>query len=83
MNIFVGNLPFSAGEEELRQLFAQYGDVTKADIITDRFTGKSRGFGFIEMPSRDDAMAAIENLNGHDFEGRSLTVNEAKPKAPR
>lgn len=83
MNIYVGNLPFTATEDELQQLFAQYGDVTSANIIKDRFSGESRGFGFVEMPSREDAMAAIEGLNGQDFHGRSLTVNEAKPKAPR
>lgn len=80
MNIYVGNLAFSVTDEDLRQLFAGHGDVASANVIKDRFSGESRGFGFIEMPSRDDAMAAIEALNGTDLKGRSITVNEAKPK---
>lgn len=83
MNIYVGNLPFGATDDDLQQLFAAYGDVTSANVIKDRFSGESRGFGFVEMPSREDAMAAIEALNGTDFKGRSVTVNEAKPKSPR
>ena len=83
MNIYVGNLPFGATDDDLQQLFAAHGDVSSANVIKDRFSGESRGFGFVEMPSREDAMAAIEALNGTDFKGRSLTVNEAKPKAPR
>jgi RNA recognition motif-containing protein len=80
MNIYVGNLPFGVTDDDLQQLFGAYGDVTSANVIKDRFSGESRGFGFIEMPSREDAMAAIEGLNGTDFKGRSITVNEAKPK---
>lgn len=83
MNIYVGNLAFAVGDDELQQLFGAYGDVTSANVIKDRFSGESRGFGFVEMPSREDAMAAIEALNGTDFKGRSITVNEAKPKAPK
>lgn len=83
MNIYVGNLPFGVADDDLQQLFAAYGDVTSANVIKDRFSGESRGFGFVEMPSREDAMAAIEALNGTDFKGRSITVNEAKPKTPR
>ncbi len=83
MNIYVGNLAFGVADEELQELFAAHGDVTSANVIKDRFSGESRGFGFVEMPSRDDAMAAIEALNGTDLKGRSITVNEAKPKAPR
>jgi len=83
MNIYVGNLAFAVTDDDLRQLFTAHGDVTSANVIKDRFSGESRGFGFVEMPSRDDAMAAIEALNGTDFKGRSITVNEAKPKAPR
>ena len=83
MNIYVGNLPFGATDDDLHQLFAAHGDVSSANVIKDRFSGESRGFGFVEMPSREDAMAAIEALNGTDFKGRSITVNEAKPKAPR
>lgn len=80
MNIYVGNLAFGVTDDDLQQLFGAYGDVTSANVIKDRFSGESRGFGFVEMPSRDDAMAAIEGLNGTDFKGRSITVNEAKPK---
>ncbi len=83
MNIYVGNLAFEVTDDELRQLFAAYGDVDTASVIKDRFSGESRGFGFVEMPSREDAMAAIEALNGTDLHGRDITVNEAKPKAPR
>ncbi len=83
MNIYVGNLPFGATDDDLQRLFAAYGDVSSASVIKDRFSGESRGFGFVEMPSREDAMAAIEALNGTDFQGRSITVNEAKPKTPR
>ena len=83
MNIYVGNLQFGAADDDLQQLFAAHGDVTSANVIKDRFSGESRGFGFVEMPSRDDAMAAIEALNGTDFKGRAITVNEAKPKGPK
>lgn len=83
MNIYVGNLPFGVTDDDMQQLFAAYGDVSSANVIKDRFSGESRGFGFIEMPSREDALAAIEALNGTDFKGRSITVNEAKPKSPR
>ena len=83
MNIYVGNLAFGVTDDELQQLFAAYGDVTSANVIKDRFSGESRGFGFVEMPSKDDALAAINALNGTDFKGRSITVNEAKPKSPR
>ncbi len=83
MNIYVGNLAFAVTDDDLRDLFASHGDVASANVIKDRFSGESRGFGFVEMPSREDALAAIEALNGTDFKGRSITVNEAKPKAPR
>lgn len=83
MNIYVGNLAFGVTDDELQQLFAAYGDVTSANVIKDRFSGESRGFGFVEMPSKEDALAAINALNGTDFKGRSVTVNEAKPKSPR
>lgn len=83
MNIYVGNLAFAVTDDDLRELFGAHGDVASANVIKDRFSGESRGFGFVEMPSREDAMAAIEALNGTDFKGRSITVNEAKPKAPR
>lgn len=83
MNIYVGNLPFGTTDDDLQRLFSAHGDVSSANVIKDRFSGESRGFGFVEMPSREDAMAAIEGLNGTDFQGRSITVNEAKPKSPR
>ena len=83
MNIYVGNLPFSATEDELRELFGQHGSVTSANIIIDRETGRSRGFGFVEMSDDNDGKNAIEALGGADMGGRSLTVNEARPREPR
>ncbi len=80
-NIYVGNLPFSATEETLRQEFSAYGTVERASIITDRETGRSRGFGFVEMSDDGEAQAAIAALNGKEWEGRALTVNVAKPKS--
>jgi len=82
-NIYVGNLPYSSTEDELRQLFEQYGQVSSAKIITDRETGRSRGFGFVEMESDGEADAAIEALNGNDYGGRKVVVNEARPKGDR
>jgi RNA recognition motif-containing protein len=81
--IYVGGLPYSTSEQELSDLFAQYGGVQSAKVITDKYTGQSRGFGFVEMGSDAEAKAAIEALNGTELGGRSLTVNEAKPQAPR
>jgi RNA recognition motif-containing protein len=80
VNIFVGNLHFEATEEELRQAFEQYGQVTSAQIIMDRATGRSRGFGFVEMPNKGEADAAIKALNLAELRGRAMTVNEARPK---
>ncbi|MGO9094121.1 MAG: RNA recognition motif domain-containing protein [Bryobacteraceae bacterium] len=82
-NIFVGNLDFSATEESIRALFEQHGTVDKVDVITDRDTGRSRGFAFVEMPDTDAAERAIAALNGTNFGGRTLNVNEARPKADR
>ena len=82
-NIFVGNLDFSATEESIRALFEPYGPVDKVDVITDRDTGRSRGFAFVEMPDTDAAERAIAGLNGTNFGGRTLNVNEARPKADR
>jgi cold-inducible RNA-binding protein len=82
-NIFVGNLPFSSTEDALRTLFAPFGDVQQVKIMTDRDTGKPRGFGFVEMTQDEDAAKAIAALNGKEFEGRALTVNEARPKPER
>ena len=83
MNIFVGNLSFTATEHDLHQLFEAYGAVDKVNIITDRDTGRSRGFGFVEMPDSAAAKAAIQGLQGHQLDGRALNVNEAKPREPR
>lgn len=80
MNIYVGNLSFQTGDEELRQAFEAHGEVSTANIIKDKFTGDSRGFGFVEMPNKDEAIAAIAGLNGTDLGGRTLKVNEAKPR---
>ena len=81
--IYVGNLPFSADEAAVRDLFAQHGTVESVSLPVDRETGRPRGFGFVEMTSDDDAQKAIDMCNGKDFGGRTLTVNEARPKAPR
>ncbi len=81
MNIYVGNLLRNLSEAELKQAFEAYGTVQTASIIKDKITGDSRGFGFVEMPNREEAMKAIASLNGHDLKGRALTVNEAKPRA--
>lgn len=80
MNIYVGNLPWRSSEEDLRGAFEAFGEVSSAKIITDRETGRSRGFGFVEMPDDSAAQAAIEGLNDQDFQGRSLRVNEARPR---
>lgn len=81
--LYVGNLPFSATNESLSDAFANCGTVDSAKIIMDRDTGRSKGFGFVEMSTDAEAQAAIDKLNGSDWEGRPLTVNEAKPMAPR
>jgi len=79
-NIYVGNLTFDTDSAQLEALFAQYGAITKAQVVTDRDTGRSRGFGFVEMASADEANAAISALNGKDVGGRALTVNLAKER---
>jgi RNA recognition motif-containing protein len=81
--LYVGSIPFSATEESLRELFSGIGEVESVKIITDADTGRSKGFGFIEMSSAEDAKKAIEQLNGTKFMERSLTVNEARPQQPR
>jgi RNA recognition motif-containing protein len=81
--LYVGGLPYSITEDRLEELFTEHGTVESARVITDKFTGRSRGFGFVEMSSQEEAQAAIDKLNGTDLEGRSLTVNEAKPREPR
>ena len=82
-NIFVGNLSFNTQEDELRQLFEPYGQVDRVSILTDRDTGRSRGFGFVEMGSNEDGEKAITALNGSQFGGRTINVNEARPKTER
>jgi RNA recognition motif-containing protein len=83
MNIYTGNLPYRITEDELRDLFAQYGDVSSAKIIIDRDSGRSKGFGFVEMPDDTQAKAAIEALNGTEVQGRNMVVNEARPRPER
>lgn len=81
--LYVGNLPYSVTEERLQQHFAQHGSVVSARIITDKFTGRSKGFGFVEMSSDDEAQRATNALNGTEFEGRNIVVSEARPQQPR
>ncbi len=83
MNIYVGNLPFSTTEDELREMASEHGEVTSCTVIRDRDTGRSRGFGFLEMPDDAEAQALIAGLNGKDMGGRALTVNEARPREDR
>lgn len=80
MNLFVGNLPFTATEADLRGLFSEYGTVDSAAVITDRETGRSRGFGFVELAADARAQDAIRDLDGTDLQGRNIKVNEAKPR---
>ena len=79
-NLFVGSLPFSITEDTLGQLFAQHGQVQSVNIIKDKYSGQSRGFGFVEMATDEEAKKAIESLNGHNLEGRNIVVKEALPK---
>ena len=81
--LYVGNLTYAVTESDLEELFSQFGTVQSAQIIVDRDTNRSKGFGFVEMDSDAEAQAAIQGLNGHDHNGRNLTVNEAKPREPR
>jgi RNA recognition motif-containing protein len=81
MNIYVGNLPYDVTEEELQKAFSAFGSVQTVKIIKDMYSGKSKGFGFVEMPSKDDGQAAIDGLNGKDFKGRTLNVNQARPRS--
>lgn len=83
MNIFVGNLSFETRDDGLREAFSQYGAVDSAQVVMDRESGRSRGFGFVEMPDSGEATRAIQALNESELNGRALTVNEAKPRAPR
>ena len=81
MNIYIGNLSYDTTEDQLRQAFAGYGEVSTVNIITDRESGRPKGFAFIEMPTKNEATAAISGLNGQDLNGRSLNIDEAKPRA--
>lgn len=80
MNIYVGNLDYKVNDNELEQLFGSYGTVTSASVITDKYSGRSKGFGFVEMENDDEAKAAIEGLNGSMLKTREITVNEARPR---
>lgn len=83
MNIYVANLNYEVNDQGLNDLFAEYGVVDSAKVIMDQYSGRSRGFGFVEMPNMDEAKRAISELNQSDFKGKTLTVNEAKPRAER
>jgi len=83
MNIYVGNLAYAVTREDLQALFSQHGEVSSSSIITDRETGRSKGFGFVEMPQNNQAQTAMNALNGYDLKGRAITVNEARPKGDR
>ncbi len=80
MNIYVGNLSYDVSEEDLRQAFEAFGQVSSAAIIKDKYSGRSKGFGFVEMPSEEEARSAIKQLNGKELKGRTLNVNEARPR---
>jgi RNA recognition motif-containing protein len=80
MNIYVGNLPFNLGEEDLKEIFEEYGEVGETKIISDKFSGRSKGFGFVEMANDDEATKAIKELNNAEISGRNIKVNESKPK---
>lgn len=80
MNIYVGNLAYEVNDDDLNVAFAEYGEVASARVITDRYSGRSRGFGFVEMTNNDEAKAAITGVNGKDIKGRTVNVNEARPR---
>ncbi len=82
-NLFVGSLPWSVNDEQLAQIFGEAGSVDSARVITERETGRSKGFGFVEMATEEEAKKAIETLNGKEIEGRAITVNEARPREER
>tara|TARA_B100000676_G_C18077439_1_gene848634 strand:+ start:1528 stop:1779 length:252 start_codon:yes stop_codon:yes gene_type:complete len=83
VNIYVGNISYNSTEDDLREAFGQYGEVTAVRVITDRDTGRSKGFGFVEMSDDDQAREAMQALDGNDFMGRDIKVNEARPREPR
>lgn len=81
MRIYVGNLTYSVTDEDLRDVFGEYGELASAEVIKDKFSGQSKGFGFVDMPNNSDADTAIKELNDTDFKGRKMTVNEARPRS--
>ena len=81
--LFVGSLPFATTSDQLREIFAKVGQVTEANVVADKMSGRSRGFGFVEMENEEDAKKAIDQLNGTEVEGRKIFVSEARPQAPR
>jgi RNA recognition motif-containing protein len=83
MNIYVANLPYSINRDQLKEIFAPFGDVSSARVVTDRETGRSKGFGFVEMPDNTQAQAAVDALNGSEVGGRKVVVNEARPRQPK
>jgi len=83
MNIYVGNLSFNVTEADIKDLFSQHGTVQTASVIKDKYSGESRGFGFVEMPEKEEALKAISALNGKDLKGRNLKINEAQPRTDR
>ncbi|MEN8178520.1 MAG: RNA-binding protein [Pseudomonadota bacterium] len=83
MNIYVGNLSWSINDDELRNLFSEFGEISTANVIMDKFSGRSKGFGFVEMPNDSDAESAIDALNEKEVDGRNLRVNQAKPREDR
>lgn len=83
MRIYVGNLTYSVTDDDLRDVFGQFGEIAAAEVIKDKFSGQSKGFGFVDMPKNNEADAAIKALNETDLKGRKLTVNEARPRAER
>ena len=83
MNIYVGNLPYSTTRDELRDLFAAFGEVSAARVVTDRESGRSKGFGFVEMPNEAEANAAVAEMNGKEIGGRKAVINEARPREDR
>ena len=83
INIYVGNLPFAVSEDQLKELFENYGQVESATVVSDKFTGRPRGFGFVKMPEREEGLRAIQELDTKEFMGRNLKVNEARPRTDR
>jgi RNA recognition motif-containing protein len=83
MRIYVGNLPYSVTDDDLQEMFSEFGELTSAEVVKDKFSGQSKGFGFVDMPDNADAEEAIRSLNDQPVQGRKLTVNEARPRAER